>query len=376
MQQHVMKSSDSERIDSLRLQTILNESLGALFTAAELLVLHNGQTIWHGRAGAGAGQRFDLASLTKLFTATAIMRLVDAGQIALDQPLAEVVPEIAGERAIASFEEPLTGEIRSYGYAQPSADAGAITFRQVLSHTSGLPAWMPLYRAETSAAARKRLFATTLAYPPGARIVYSDLGFILLGEAITRLVDKPLDAALHELVLGPIAASETSYSSPNPLAAAVPTEVCAWRGRRVQGEVHDENAARLGGVSGHAGLFGSATDLARLAQATLDSQRGAHAATLLQPATAREMLREHANDGVQRRALGWALALPDSSCGTFWSKDGYGHTGFTGTSLWIDPERALIVVLLTNRVYFGRNNADAIHALRLRVHTAVGAAFE
>lgn len=376
MQQKVMKYADSERIDALGLQTILNESLGELFTAAELLVQHNGQVLWHGRAGGSEGQRFDLASLTKLFTATVIMRLVDAGAIALDQPLAEFVPEIGGERPIGSFEEPLTGEIRSYGYSQPSADASTITFRQVLSHTSGLPAWMPLYRAESAAAARDLLFTTTLAYPPGARIVYSDLGFILLGEAIARLTGKPLAAALDELVLRPLAATETGYASSDPLAAAVPTEVCKWRGRRVQGEVHDENAARLGGVSGHAGLFGSAADLARLAQATLDSQRGNGAPTLLQPATAREMLREYANDGVQRRALGWALALPDSSCGSHWSRNGYGHTGFTGTSLWVDPERALIVVLLTNRVYFGRNNADAIHALRLRVHTAVGAAFE
>lgn len=373
---------DTALFDSGTLESLLRESVGTLYTAAELLVQHAGRPILHSSAGSldgrplGLGRRFDLASLTKLFTATAVLRLVDAERIALDQPVAEIIPEIDGERAIGAFEEPLTGIVRSFPYEQRSADAGTITIRHLLSHTSGLPAWMPLYRMNSSDAAWHLLFNTTLAYPPGARIVYSDLGYILLGEAVARVVGKPLAAALEQLVSHPIGATATGYRPPaERWAGTVPTEQCVWRGRRIRGEVHDENAARLGGVSGHAGLFGSATDLARLAQATLDSQRGERVGTLLAPSTAREMLREHANDGTQRRALGWALRLPESSCGLYWNVDGYGHTGFTGTSLWVDPQRDLIVVLLTNRVYFGRDNGDAIHDLRLRVHNAVGSAF-
>jgi len=358
---------------------LIQEQCGSLFSAAEILVQHRGEIVYHASAGEPetmqSERRFDLASLTKLFTTTAIMRLVDAGKIGLDQPVAEIIPEIGGRRAIGPFEEPTTGLIRSYNYAQQEVDANIITIRQLLSHSSGLPAWLPLYRTVSSAAAWQELFQTTWAYPIGAQIVYSDIGFILLGEVIARTLNTSLDEAIDRLVLQPIGANNTGYNPANK-HATVPTEWCAWRQRRIHGEVHDENAARLGGVSGHAGLFGTASDLLRLAEATLLSQIAPSANRLLRPKTAQEMLREHANDGEQRRALGWALYLPDASCGPRWSEASYGHTGFTGTSLWIDPEKALICVLLTNRVFFGRSNAKDIYNFRIQVHTAIGAAFE
>lgn len=360
---------------------LVQDQLGSLFTAAEVLVQHRGELVYHASADTTTSQladnkrRFDFASITKLFTTTAIMCLVDRGQIGLDQPVAEIIPEIGGRRAIGPFEEPLTGRIRSYDYPQQEVDAGVITLRHLLAHISGLPAWIPLYRAESSGAAWQQVFQTTWAYPIGAQIVYSDIGFILLGEVIARTLGTSLDQAIDQLVLQPIGAKQTSFR-PDSRVPSVPTEWCAWRQRRIQGEVHDENAARFEGISGHAGLFGTATDLLRLADATLLSQIAPSKERLLHSSTAQEMLREHANDGDQRRALGWALSLPDSSCGPRWSDASYGHTGFTGTSLWIDPKKSLICVLLTNRVFSGRENAKAIHRFRLQVHTAIGAAFE
>jgi CubicO group peptidase (beta-lactamase class C family) len=371
----------TERTAVPELGPLIQDHLGSLFTAAEVLVQHRGEVVYHASADTSARhiadgeRRFDFASITKLFTTSAIMRLVDKGQIGLDQPIAEIIPEIGGTRKIGPFEEPVTGRIRSYDYPQEEVDAGVITIRHLLAHISGLPAWKPLYRTESSGAAWQQIFQTTWAYPIGAQIVYSDIGFILLGEAIARTMGTRLDEAIDQLVLQPIGATHTGFR-PDAQVATVPTEWCAWRQRRIHGEVHDENAARLEGISGHAGLFGTASDLLRLADASLLSQVAPSKERLLSPSTAQEMLREHANDGDQRRALGWALHLPDSSCGPRWSAASYGHTGFTGTSLWIDPENSLICVLLTNRVFFGRENAKAIHRFRLQVHTAIGAAFE
>ncbi len=211
---------------------LIQEQCGSLFTAAEILVQHRGEIVYHASAGEPetmqSERRFDLASLTKLFTTTAIMRLVDAGKIGLDQPVAEIIPEIGGRRAIGPFEEPTTGLIRSYNYAQQEVDANIITIRQLLSHSSGLPAWLPLYRTVSSAAAWQELFQTTWAYPIGAQIVYSDIGFILLGEVIARTLNTSLDEAIDRLVLQPIGASNTGYNPANK-HATVPTEWCAWR---------------------------------------------------------------------------------------------------------------------------------------------------
>ena len=202
---------------------------------------------------------------------------------------------------------------------------------------------------------------------PGRRVHYSDLGLILLGEAIARLdgVETPA-GVIARRVLAPLGLTQTTFNPPTP-SACPPTEFDArWRGRRCQGEVHDENAAALGGIAGHAGLFAPAVEVARFGQQWLRAV-GGQAADWLPPVLAKEAVRRHADD----RGLGWLLkAAAGSSAGALFSAESFGHTGFTGTSLWIDPRRALVVALLTNRVYHGRD-AARIAALRPAVHDAI-----
>jgi CubicO group peptidase (beta-lactamase class C family) len=196
---------------------------------------------------------------------------------------------------------------------------------------------------------------------------------ILLGEAIARLARQPLDAALHRLVLEPLNLTHTTY---NPLAEGipadtiVPTELCEWRERRCVGEVHDENAASLGGVAGHAGLFSTAWEVAALGQTYLNEGRYGDVA-LLSPATVEAMTRTQIDRDDNPRGLGWLQrSQAGSSSGRHFGPRSYGHTGFTGTSLWIDPDRDLLVALLSNRVYFGRD-PQAMREFRPRLHDAV-----
>jgi CubicO group peptidase (beta-lactamase class C family) len=211
------------------------------------------------------------------------------------------------------------------------------------------------------------------------RAIYSDIGLILLGMSIERLTGLVLGQVVHQCVAIPLELKHTSYRPISTLRvqspaldtqylipSIAPTELCAWRNRRIVGEVHDENAAALGGVAGHAGIFSTAADTARLGQMYLD--RGA---PLLSAGTVAEMTRVQAEDGMTRRGLGFALwcADPEASGNPF-SPQAFGHTGFTGTSLWIDPERDLVVACLTNRVYYGRN-ADGILAFRVALHRAI-----
>jgi len=372
----------------------LQEAMGVVCPAAVLLVARHGVVAWHRAYGwldpetrlqpTRRDSIFDLASVTKLFATTAFMTLVEAGRVALDQPVAEVLPTFRGPRPIAAYEDPLNpgAMIEVVPATSELVEAGQVTFRQLLTHTSGLPAWKPLYRLPGG---REAIFAAAaqvpFAYPPGQRVLYSDLGLILLTTAIERLAGEPLDAYLRRAVLKPLGLSETHYrptsaSSAYPLrrrpsADIAPTELCAWRGRRLRGEVHDENAAAMGGVSGHAGLFATAWEVAVLGQLYLNG--GVYAGRrLLAPATVAAMTSEQAAFADERRGLGWMLkSLQASSAGRYFSPRSYGHTGFTGTSLWVDPERELLVVLLTNRVYYGRSNAAEILTLRQAVHEAV-----
>jgi CubicO group peptidase (beta-lactamase class C family) len=211
------------------------------------------------------------------------------------------------------------------------------------------------------------------ACPPGQRILYSDLGLILLGEAVGRLAGTSLEAYIRRAVLDPLGLAHTTY---NPLANGaaseriVPTEFCTWRKRRCLGEVHDENAASLGGIAGHAGLFSTAWDVALLGQTYLNG--GQYGGTsLLSAQTASEMTRVQVNMDDNPRGLGWLQRSSGySSSGSLFGPRSYGHTGYTGTSLWVDPDRSLVVALLTNRVYYGRDPAG-ISELRPRLHDAV-----
>ncbi len=364
----------------------MRKALGRVFPAAVLLVKRNGRTQLHRAYGhldpeareqpTRLDTRFDLASLTKLFTATAFLVLVDAGRVGLDQPVAEVLPEFRGPRPIRPFADPLRPgrKIAVVPLTDATVDAGRVTFRHLLTHTSGLPAWNPLYRRGSPQAVMQAALRSDFSYPTGTRVLYSDLGFILLGEAIVRITGRPLDVALRELVLEPLGLQATGFRPRNTASASqnvAPTGYCPWRGRWLRGEVHDENAAALGGMAGHAGLFGTAADVAALGQLYLDGGKLGDA-RLLRGETASEAVREQAHFSGERRGWGWMLRPEEgeASCGRFFSPRSYGHTGFTGTSLWVDPEAGLVVALLTNRVYYGRDPV-AIKAFRPALHEAV-----
>jgi serine-type D-Ala-D-Ala carboxypeptidase len=310
-----------------------------------------------------------------VFTAAAFMRLVEQGKVSLDQPVRGVLPEFDGVRPIRPYEDPLAPggmvSVEAAGDAT-TVDAGRVTFRHLLAHNSGLPAWRPLFRQGSRDAALRMAVETFFSYPIAARSVYSDIGLILTGLSIERLTGQRLDHAVGQLVLAPLGLSHTRYFPLPPLergditSDVAPTEVCAWRGRRIVAEVHDENAASLAGLAGHAGLFSTASDVASLGQAYLD-----RSSPLLAPETVAEMTRLQAEDGLIRRGLSFALWSPDpEASGNPFGTGAFGHTGFTGTSLWIDPKRQLVVALLTNRIYYGRD-AEGFQETRIALHRAI-----
>jgi CubicO group peptidase (beta-lactamase class C family) len=299
---------------------------------------------------------YDLASLTKvLATTTALMILVDRGAVALDAPVARYVPEFAG----------------------PGTDA--ITVRHLLTHTSGLKATLPLYKeAPDSGAALALLLATTPNVPPGTRVVYSDVNAMLLGEVVRRAAREPLDRFAAREIFAPLGLSTTLFRPGRRLHARIaPTGL--WRGHPVAGVVNDPNAARLGGVAGHAGAFATAVDVARFAQLMLregalpDGRRLVAAKTVRRFTTRVEPLGPRQDS----RALGWEAVPTDeevSSAGTLFGPRSYGHTGWTGTSLWIDPDRDVFVVLLTNRAYAPRAARSFTVLKEVRGHVADAAA--
>jgi CubicO group peptidase (beta-lactamase class C family) len=336
---------------------ILSGAQGRIFTGATLHVRHRGQVACEAAFGVltpdgppvRSDSPFDLASITKIFTATAALALFDERQFALDDPVVSVISEFAG----------------------PDARRAAVTFRHLLTHTSGLPAHVN-FRDEVGARAIvSRVCATPLSSAPGTSVVYSDLGFILLGVAIERLADRPLAEVLEDLVIAPLGLAVTRYCPPAEMRASIAcTERDSWRGRLLQGEVHDENCWSMGGVSGHAGLFATASDVADLGE--LYRRSGAtDAAQILSRHAALLATSECARSADERRGLGWALKTPAvQSSGIRFGPDSFGHTGYTGTSLWVDPGRAVTVALLTNRVYFSRDPV-AIFELRAAVHDAI-----
>jgi CubicO group peptidase (beta-lactamase class C family) len=296
--------------------------------------------------------RWDLASLTKVVgTTTMVMQLVDEGRIALDTPLVRYLPAWRGERA------------------------DRITVRQLLTHASGLPAWRSFHKdADDAAEARAQLLLVSPEAAPGTRYVYSDIGFLLLGRLVETMTAMRLDSAFAARVARPLGLTESGYLPAYELRPVVaPTEFDSWRQRQVRGEVHDENAFRFGGVAGHAGLFASAHDLARLAQLLLGG--GSLGGTrLVRAATLREFTRVQ-DTLVSRRALGWETPTGGNSAGTRLSSRAFGHTGFTGTSLWIDPQRDVFILLLTNRVNPSRENRR-IGGVRTALADAVIGALE
>lgn len=279
---------------------------------------------------------YDLASLTKVIaTTTMAMILVDEERLDLDAPIQDFLPLFTGE----GKEE--------------------VTVRHLLTHSSGIDWWAPLYQEiQGKAAYLERIQAMPLVNPPGSKTVYSDLGLILLGEILERVAGDPLGVFAFNRVFKPLGMKSTLYKpGPELLDRIAPTEEDpAWRGRLVHGEVHDENAFALGGVAPHAGLFGTAGDLARLAQMILNGGVFEHR-RIVSRATLAEFTQRADILPDSTRALGWDTKSPEgSSAGTLFSPNSFGHTGFTGTSIWIDPERELFVILLTNRVHPTRDN--------------------
>ena len=288
---------------------------------------------------------FDLASLTKLATTALVLSFVKDKVLTLDTPFSELVPDFHGGRK------------------------DDVTLRHVLTHTAGLKWWLPLWKeAQSRQEAVWRAAQEPLAQDLGT-FTYSDLGYIMLTEGLATIGGAPFADLMRERVLVPVEALNADFGPRLSERCVATEEDTEWRMRRLRGEVHDENAYAFTGTSGHAGLFGTAGDVAAIARVFRD---GAVIGNDL-AALART---EHVKDKNVRRGLGLALRAPDGPMvGRHFSVDAYGHTGFTGTSLWIDPQLDLTVVLLTNRVYFGRGNDDATYRFRIAVHEAVSAPF-
>lgn len=276
---------------------------------------------------------YDLASLTKVVgTTTAVMILFDQGKLHLDDPVSRFVPEFSGG-----------GKDR-------------VTIRLLLEHRSGLPAGRDLWRiAHTPEEARAAVISTPLFASPGQYYEYSDLGADMLGFVAEAVAGEPLDTFLQKNVFTPLGMTDTHYRPDASLRGRIaPTEITPPRGYPIRGEVHDENAYALGGVAGHAGLFSTASDLSVFAQMLLDG--GSFGGTRI---VADSTVRLFTHRAAGTRALGWDTCAGHGGCGKYMGPNAYGHTGFTGTSLWIDPDREMFVILLTNRVHAARARRPA-----------------
>ena len=302
---------------------------------------------------------YDLASLTKVVvTTTLVEKLVEGdfpSPLDLDAPIERYLPEWA---------------------AGPQPEwRHRVTVRNLMTHTSGLPPFKEYWRTSKGKEDTLRMiFAEPLEYEPGTKVVYSDLGIILMAEIIQRLTGKPLDELANEFIFRPLGMKNSMYNPPKKLWPEIaPTEVDErWRQRLVQGEVHDENAYAMGGVSGHAGVFSTSPDLAGFCQMLLNGGVYAHQRILKRATIAEFTVPQPLAQNT--RTLGWVVPTENSSSGHYFSAHSYGHTGFTGTTIWIDPDRQLFVVLLTNRVNPTREN-HKIAEVRPAVHDAIMKAF-
>lgn len=336
------------------------------FPSATLCVFHHNQLVKKAAYGcpdpisglpARKDTAYDVASLSKLFAGTAFMALCERGVFSLDEPVCKSFPAFGGEKEIRASANALLQD-------QPDellghCDGSIVTWRNVLVHNSGL-GWAPLHlRCKTPEEAVEYICTMPFAYATGETVLYTDLGLILMGVAMERRCGQKLDELVQQLVCRPLGLEHTGYRRVSQGAKpenTAPTEICKYRGCRMHGLVHDENAYFFDGVAGHAGIFSTAQDVARLTQSYFDAIQGKTGGPI-SPETARDMSRFRQMNRWDRRGIMWQLRILDTDAHSFpLSRDSFGHTGFTGTCTWCDPERELCFALLTNDVYNGREN--------------------
>jgi CubicO group peptidase (beta-lactamase class C family) len=320
---------------------------------------------------------FDLASLTQVIaTSTAAAILYERGQLELDSPVAVILPQFRADNC---------GEL--------DPRRRDVTFHMLLAHSSGLPAYEKLYlRAHTREDLLVAAITAALSADPGTRAEYSDIGFIILGAALERITREPLDTFCQREIFGPLAMANTAFNPPAGTRNKIPPTAYdrTFRNKIIQGEVQDENAYALGGVAGHAGLFSTVEDLAIFAHAMLDSQNchfertgtkataspetlrspGAISSPILRPETLILFTRRESSPSGTSRALGWDTPSSPSQSGKYFGPNSFGHLGYTGTSLWIDPDRQLSITLLTNRTWPDCSN-QTIKQVRPAFHDAI-----
>jgi CubicO group peptidase (beta-lactamase class C family) len=348
-----------------RLEDLLRQGLAdGLYPAATYLLLRHGQIAAHGALGLAQPDAnppvacvpdtiFDMASLTKPVTATLLLQCVEEGRLHLGQCVRDHLPEAS------------------------EAPVGPATLRQLATHTSGLPAWKPLYKSRAASAVAD-ILTIPLEAEPGARYTYSDPGYILLGEILARATETPLARLAQERIFTPLGMERSGYRpDPGLRPHIAATAHCPWReGKVLIGEVHDANAHSMNGVSGHAGLFSTAPDMARFALALRHTQTAAQGSLppLLGPLARRLAERNQLEPAVGGHSIGW-FTPPNGMLprGDLLSERSFGHTGFTGTSLLFDPEYDLTLLLLTNRVYRPGEGTGVLRLRRLFANCVAGA---
>jgi CubicO group peptidase (beta-lactamase class C family) len=354
------KNPNMARVDDLMRQAVSD----GVFPGAVLLVSREGSIVCHNAYGfADLFSRrsmttetiFDLASLTKpLATALAVMSLVQQGDIGTEQDLGDILPAFKKDKK------------------------SSIKVRQLLHHSSGLADYRPYYKKlehypteKRSQALRKLLVIEPLIHPIGSKVVYSDLGFMILEWMVEQVSGKRLDRFVSDRIYGPLGLDHLFFIdliAKKPQGVFAATELCPWRKILLSGQVHDENAYVVGGVQGHAGLFGTAAAVHMLASELLSAYQGAHPNRLFQTEMVRLFFKRLPDTD---KALGFdAPALKNSSAGSYFSTNSVGHLGFTGTSFWMDLDRFITVIMLTNRVHPSRNN-EAIKHFRPILHDEV-----
>ena len=359
----LLSQKGTVRIDSLLEEALEKEvfpgaALGVFFRGKPIVIRCRGYLSADKERSVSPQTVYDLASLTKvLATAPAVMQLVERGRINLNDSIREYFPAAGMEY-------------------------GRIKIEHLLAHTSGLPAIVKLWKEISSEENFRREEALSFLLnlnpqrPPGVKVIYSDPNFLLLAYLIERVSGLSFAEYIRKNIISHLNLSRTDF---NPLKPPLqmsrekiaPTEYCSWRERRPRGEVHDENCYFLGGASGQAGLFSCLEDLHTLAEALTPEK--SKDGDILSPASLSLMTGDRTGDGLKARGLGWDISDGlNSSAGVYFGSSSIGHTGFTGPSLWHDPERELTVILLSNRVYYGRENKQII-SLRPRLHNLIAA---